>query len=79
MCPTSSCSSCFCTSSGTPLMASALVIPSSVALIHVSSELREKEGYWCTLHSAFGNGWLVSVVLSVSLHDYGTCLKMMPI
>ena len=37
-------------------MASALVIPSSVALIHVSSELREKEGYWCTLHSALGNG-----------------------
>ena len=40
---TSSCSSCFCTSSGTPLTGSALVIPSSVALIHVSSELRERE------------------------------------
>ena len=38
-------SSCFCTSSGTPLTASALVRPSSVALIHASSELSERNSY----------------------------------
>jgi len=52
--PTFSFSSCFCTSSGTHLTASAPVRPSSVVLIHVSSELRERKGYWCTLHLVAG-------------------------
>ena len=52
--PTFSFSSCFCTSSGSPLTASALVRPSSVVLIHASSELRERKGYWCTLHLVAG-------------------------
>jgi len=56
--------------SALPLTASPVVRPSSVALIHVSSELREREGL--LVHTAFSvvHFWLVSVVSSVFTHTH---------
>jgi len=70
--PTSSCSSCFCISSGTPHTASALV-RLSVALIH--GPIKTGKSGWSFVHTlSLCIGWLVSVVLSVLLHKYDTCL-----
>ena len=73
MWPTSSFSSCFCTSSGTPHTASALVRPSSVVLIHMPSELKEREGL--LVYTAFSGGVVLSCSVSVQL--WYTSQKMM--